>query len=456
LKKSKPKFFLLGVLTLAHLYQASLVRPVADDYTLLRVYSFNGFNAFISFFWNNFGGNITPAVIRGFFLSISLDGSNWFGFIAYSLITSVLVVSAYLVLISWLTKRKLRNLSINDILISFIASLSFEGLFTPGLSSAYLFGAASGVHLWPVCIFIIGTKLICVIEGTQLKWRAFLVLPCTLVIGFQAGNSGIAEGLVVFFVLIWLLSNQNSALFPEKISTSKGLVGACLMGVTIGLSVTFFSPGFSARNIRVGKFDDGLVALLINFRSALVNFSGELLTHPVWIVIFLIISLRSATLKKIDIPRAKFMFKVFVLYFITLIFGSTFGYSAWHQSSGLIFLIAPGMLSFLAYSHNTGRNKIPLNTYRPRIAIAFAAILLTSMTARGLIVQEIRKSSWEQNLVHNYCALNRVLNPSLQGAEIKYWPMGLGVEDVNSWAWMAKDYSAWVMTFNPKFDSKCN
>jgi hypothetical protein len=42
------------------------------------------------------------------------------------------------------------------------------------------------------------------------------------------------------------------------------------------------------------------------------------------------------------------------------------------------------------------------------------------------------------------------------GAEIKYWPIGLGIEDVNRWDWMEKDYRSWLSSLSEDTSLKCD
>jgi len=455
LKKSNPKYFLALLLSSIHLWQATLVRPVADDYSLLKIYSQEGFASFISFIWNNFGGNITPAIIRGLYLSISLDASNWYGFIAFSITTSLLVIVSYLILITWLTNRGMRQITINDLLIALLASLAFEGLFTPGLSSAYLFGAASGVHLWPICIFIISLKLIqsYSVKSSTFGFMGFLVL--SILLGFIVGNSGIAESSAIFLALLILVINLYRRRSAQSLSRFRIAISAYLIGVGLGLVTILISPGFSNRNNRLGKVSDGLFSLLESFRSSLVSFSGELITHPAWLFAILI-AVSGRLSFKVNPIRAKILIMYFFFTFVMLVLGSTFGYAAWHQSSGLIFLLAPSAFCIPILSTRiTSTLKRFSFVYRHIPLLAMTLVLLGLMT-RGIVVQENRSTAWDTNLLINYCSSISSADSSVLGAEIKYWPIGLGIEDVNRWDWMEKDYRSWLSSLSEDTSLKCD
>ena len=454
MKKTTPKYFLVVLLIFVHFWQASLVRPVADDYTLLRIYSQEGFNASISYIWNNFGGNITPAVIRAVFVTPSLDASNWYGFFAFSIATSILVIASYLILISWLTDRRVDELTISDVLIVLLASLAFEGLFTPGLSSAYLFGAAAGVHLWPICLFIIFLKTIAIASERipNYLFQTFLVI--LILFGFIVGNSGLAESSAIF---ICLLAFNVWNMVKPKIQSRLRLhiaLNTYLLGIAIGLATIFLAPGFSDRNSRLGKIDDGYMELLVSFRSSLASFSGEIITHPIWIFAFLA-TLLAKNPYKVNHFNSRWLLVFIASVFVLLILGGTFGYAAWHQSSGLIFLLTPAAFCFALIQKQKGKLSRFVSLPIKYTSLFLVFIVLIGLLFRGLVVQEIRSSAWDSNYPINLCSSIKSNQLLLLGAEIKYWPIGLGVEDVNSWDWMAVDYRKWLASIRPDRFSIC-
>ncbi len=454
MKKTTPKYFLALLLIGIHLWQASLVRPVADDYTLLRIYSQEGFVSSISYIWNNFGGNITPAVIRAAYISLSVDASNWYGFIAFSITTSLLVVASYLVLITWLTNRGIRQITINDLLISLLASLAFEGLFTPGLSSAYLFGAAAGVHLWPMCIFILTLKLIDALADKQSGFRFLGFLLVSIFLGFIVGNSGLAESSAIFLTLLIItikFQTKRTGLFPTKYRIA---INSYLLGVSLGLTTILLAPGFISRNNRLGKIDEGLITLLESFRSSLVSFFGDIFTHPIWLFGVLVVVFQKYSFR-INLVRAQILLMYFVFTFVMVVLGSTFGYAAWHQSSGLIFLLTPAAFCFSILSSRVRDRVKSISLVQKNITLAAITLILLGLMVRGILVQEDRSTAWDSNLLINYCSIIQSTESPLLGAEIKYWPIGLGIEDLNRWAWMEKDYRSWLSSLSEKTPQKC-
>jgi hypothetical protein len=348
----------------------------------------------------------------------------------------------------------MRQITLNDLLTSLLASLAFEGFFTPGLSSAYLFGAAAGVHLWPICIFLISLKLIQTSSRSESKIYFVGSLGGFILLGFLVGNFGIAESSAIFVALLALTIGMQFRSRSNSFSRFRLAINSYLLGVTIGLATIFLAPGFINRNSRLGKIDEGALSLITGFRSALVSFSGEILSHPVWLFGILVIP-SFVYLNKIDKSKARLVLIFFAINFVMLILGSTFGYAAWHQSSGLIFLLTPASFCLpIVFIHSQKflkRLRLANNPFTLTVVTLALAVLLI----RGLIVQENRSSQWDSNLVQNYCLIIESKDSPFLGAEIRYWPIGLGIEDVNRWDWMAQEYKSWLRTIEFKGSQIC-
>jgi hypothetical protein len=65
-----------------------------------------------------------------------------------------------------------------------------------------------------------------------------------------------------------------------------------------------------------------------------------------------------------------------------------------------------------------------------------------------------RSQAWDQNLIENICTLKGNPVAELPGAEMRYWPLDLGVEDVNTWKWMRDKYVGWVENVPNDIDCK--
>jgi hypothetical protein len=280
----------------------------------------------------------------------------------------------------------------------------------------------------------------------------FLVL--SILLGFIVGNSGIAESSSIFLALLALVTNLYRRRSAQSHFRFRVAISAHLAGVGLGLATIFIAPGFSNRNNRLGKIDEDFFSLLESFRSSLASFFGEILTHPIWLLAFLIVISWKSSLK-IDSSHAKSLLLFFSLTFVMLVLGGTFGYAAWHQSSGLIFLLAP--VAYCIPLLNSPLLNILKKSGLAYKKIAFFALTLSllGMLARGVIVQKERSYAWDSNLARNYCSAIQSSELPLLGAEIKYWPIGLGVEDVNRWEWMEEDYRSWLSSIYQNNSQKC-
>jgi hypothetical protein len=227
-----------------------------------------------------------------------------------------------------------------------------------------------------------------------------------------------------------------------------------LLGIAIGLVTIFLAPGFSDRNSRLGKLGDGYMELLVSFRSSLASFSGEIITHPIWIFAFLAILLAKNPYK-VNQSNSRWLLVFIASVFVLLILGGTFGYVAWHQSSGLIFLLAPAAFCFAFIQKQKGKLSRFVPSPIKYTSLFLISMVLTGLLFRGLVVQEIRSSAWDSNFSINLCSSIKSSQLLLLGAEIKYWPIGLGVEDVNTWDWMAVDYRKWLASIRPDRLSIC-
>jgi hypothetical protein len=273
-------------------------------------------------------------------------------------------------------------------------------------------------------------------------------------LGFLVGNSGLAESSAIFIALITLAVGLQLSTKSNIFSRFRLAINSHLLGVAIGLATILLAPGFVNRNSRLGKIDEGALSLITGFRSALVSFSGEVLTHPVWLFGILVIPF-FAYLSKIDKSKARLVLIFFAINFVLLILGSTFGYAAWHQSSGLILLLTPASFCIPIVFIRTQTLLKRLRLINKPYALTVVALVLAILLIRGLVVQENRSSQWDFSLIQNYCLTIESNELPLLGAEIRYWPIDLGIEDVNRWDWMAQEYKSWLRTIEFKGSQIC-
>jgi hypothetical protein len=187
-----------------------------------------------------------------------------------------------------------------------------------------------------------------------------------------------------------------------------------------------------------------------------VSFTGELITHPIWMLFLLPLPQITHFLPKIMKNRAKVLLLSFLILFGFVVFGSTFGYAAWHQSGGLLVLFTPFLLALTSLLGKRNYRGLLSHKLIFNSMLIMVAILIFGLLLRGLYFQERRAVEWDRNLVKNYCIQIKGSDEKFLGAEIRYWPLGLGIEDVNRWQWMSDDYAAWLKTLSPILPSKCS
>lgn len=432
-------------------------RPLQDDYAYLDIGSNQGFSNYLSDFWSNWGGNLTPSLIRIPFYLPSISGVHWWGFALYSFLTSLLVLFTSMILTTWLRGKSVKDFDARDITIAIFTCIGFEGIFSPGLLAAFVFGPASSTHLVPICFLIIGLWL-CTFDNQRSIIKIVLWLPI-LISGFIAGNCNFAEGgLAIGVISILLIGNQVRPELVHKLGFTK--IGNLIIfgvGTLIGFITIIASPGFKNRADSGNGLPSGFKEILIGFRSSFVSFSGDVITHPVWIfiLIFAILFFGRSLIEEIVGTRALALIIVTALCYLSLIIGTAFAYAAWHQSVGLLFLLTPSALAtahfLLPAPHIVKRYTLLL-----RISSSILAIVILILITRVTILEISRGATWDRNLVLNSCLIKKDSQSKLLGSEVRYWPLGLGVEDINRWDWMSNNYKNWLNNPNFKKEVICD
>jgi len=428
-------------------------RPVQDDYSYLDIGSNSGFANYLSDFWNNWGGNLTPSIIRIPFYLPSISGYQSWGFALYSFLTSLLVLFTSMILTTWLRGKSLDEIDSRDLIFAILTCIGFEGIFSPGLLAAFVFGPASSTHLLPVCSLVIGLGLSTFNHRETL--RKILAFPLIFILGFIAGNCNFSEGGLAVFVVALLIIGFR--IRPELV---RGLgfdnltfLNTFGSGTLIGFVMIIASPGFKNRANSGDGLPSGIGEILIGFRSSFVSFTGDAVTHPLWIflAIFAILYFKSSLKEEIIRMRALALIILTTLCYLSLIVGTTFAYAAWHQSVGLLFLLTPASTAFayllLPFAQVFERISLLLKVF-----LGILALLISILVIRVTTLEVSRGATWDKNLIVNSCLLAEGKEAKLLGAEIKYPPLGLGIEDVNRWEWMSKNYKSWLSS--PSFKKK--
>jgi len=428
-------------------------RPVQDDYGYLNIGSNSGFTSYLSNFWSQWGGNLAPSVFRVPFYMPSISGESWIGFALFSLLTATLVMFSSVLITTWLTGRSLRENNSIDLIIGALVCFGFEGLFSPGVLSAFVFGPAASTHLLPICFLVIGLWL-CTIQIKTVLTKVAISFSL-LISGFIAGNSNIAESLAAFAVCASLLLAFwfKRELFTKLAFLDFWRVAILSASVAVGMITIVISPGFTNRADSGSGLPGGLQELLIRFRSSFVSFTAEIVTHPMWmlIILFTVIYMRKNTQIHIAKERAFALILLTFLVYGFLIIGTTFAYAAWHQSGGLLFLLTPAGIAIAHFLCNSKRLSNALFVLSKPLLVSLT-LLMVALVGRVTILEVQHGLRWDKNLSTNYCLLIQDSNAPLLGSEIKYPPIGLGIEDVSTWPWMRDDYAKWVLS--PRFSKE--
>lgn len=431
-------------------------RPVQDDYAYLDIGSNSGFAKYLSDFWNSWGGNLAPSIIRIPFYLPSISGNQWWGLALYSFLTSLVVLFSSIILTTWLRGKPLVQFDSRDLILGFVTCVGFEGLFTPGVLAAFVFGSTSSTHLLPICSLIIGLWLCTLDRKTQVTNLFFF--PLLFILGFIAGNCNFAEGglAVVSSALLLICFRMKN---ETAINLGLAHIGKLLMfstGTFIGFLTIIVSPGFKKRADSGNGLPSGLEELIIGFRSSFVSFSGDVITHPVWIALSILLLLFFKQSLKEEIVRSRAMALILLtaLCYASLIIGTAFAYAAWHQSVGLLFLLTPCSLAVAYFLLPFEDVFIRLSSLF-KVSIVVLTLLILILLVRVTVLEVQRGSNWDKNLLTNGCLIGADNQAKLLGAEVRYPPIALGIEDVNRWEWMSNNYKNWLSSPNFKNSPSC-
>jgi hypothetical protein len=73
----------------------------------------------------------------------------------------------------------------------------------------------------------------------------------------------------------------------------------------------------------------------------------------------------------------------------------------------------------------------------------FVFIVCLLLLVRDLAMMGVRAEHWDRDFESNKVRItNNQFN--LVGYNVNYWPLGLGIDDVEKWAWIKSAYIEWV------------
>jgi hypothetical protein len=411
-----------------------------DDYATLSDLVREGFWGPINGVWNVLGGNISSVLPRTLALGFGFSSGLHLGLIAYSAVTLILICLSFDYLLRLFIpglKESAFRLRLPLILVS---SLGFEGLFSPGELGVLGFSAAAGVHVWPICLIIIGYWLY--------SQKSLLAAFGTTLAFLYASNSNVPEGVFALIVVIFLSYRAflSHSYKPFNKTFNKNLV--LLVTTIAGLATIFIAPGFQSRSEAAGVSLE-LKDLVTGVARSGIFFTADILSHP---FIYLMVVIGFVLARKTNLRVAKQPIKEFgvfaVLYFLLLVAGAGVAYPAWHQTFGLYIFLLPLAFSFGVLCYERKPN---LNLFG-RVLLIPVLIICLLITVRSGFTVFNRKMVWQSNFEHNICLIRSGSNQGFRGSEITYPPKNLGIEDINTWTWMADDFTSWV--FETDFSCK--
>ena len=446
LYRLSPKNLVLVILWLASVIlicaQILNTRPLQDDYFLLGYLSENSWLDFITAVWNGQGGNLWIYGAQAILLSNSLFTTNFMVIALWTVVTLSLTSFCVFQILTWVLGADLNSLkAMKFFTVISISYLGFEGLFTPGLISAYSYHQAAFSHLWPIALLCIA--LLMIFKGSKNIFMA-------IILGLLVGNSNIAEAWTAFVALFILFFSERKT--SRFVLNGFKFFYTFSAGVFLGIVLILMSPGFWNRAQNSVGLPTTIEEFSQRFFKSFGSFLADLITHPMLWLVFLIgilfqIDQKYGPEKKLLVYKVKMLITLGIILFTSLVFGGTFGYVSWHQSSGLYQIFIP-LFFIVGFYYKTLLNFEIFPRMAPYIA-PFIIFSIVAISLRAGIAFSDRANNWDIAYKINYCVIKKDPAAKLIGAEMLYPGFNLGIEDVASWEWMANGYSNWLS--NPKF-----
>ena len=442
------KISLWIVATLSLLSQISNTRFLQDDYIVLGFLSKNTWSDWLIAVWQGQGGNLWPYGVHALLLTSSVQTVNTSLVAIWTVFVVAVVTFCNLIIFKWVLGDDINMLGKLKIMTIFsISYLGFEGLFTPGLISAFSYHLASFSHLWPITLLIFALYQMSI--GNRNLFLAF-------VLGMFIGNSNIAESFaaIICFGIMFILRKKDFSVTKEFYAKSKRFYYAVFSGLILGFTIIIIAPGFWNRAENSVGLPSSASEFVRRFFRSFSSFSADLLTHPMFWLSFLVGILLSKPVKTLNekailINRIKLLLSMGLILFGSLTIGSTFAYVSWHQSSGLYQIFIP--FSFLLGFYSKSFFNLDLSESMTRIILFTVTTSLLLLSLRAGLAFEKRGIDWDNAFKINVCKIKKDPKSKLIGAEMLYPGFNLGIEDVSSWEWMRSGYSQWVS--GPKFKS---
>ena len=411
---------------------AYCMRPIQDDYFNLQSVQQLGVFGYLQDAWLSHGGNMIQFLIHCIVILPTTQSFVFWNLGLFFLLTQLLCFWSIRIVLNWLLPNSSKSLLF---WIPILSLAGFEGLFVPGFLGTFGFSLATLAHLWPVMALIIGLLALRLFPGSWLV--AFLL-------GLVAGNSNLGESAFAIGALFFLLFAKVTATnsfnnFGIKINRN---FYSLFVGTFIGTMGIVVAPGFWNRASDQVGLPTSLSDFFFRFANSFASFTADALTHPmIWVFFFLGVVNASRIIPELS-TTFTLRFRIIAigsgLIWMALVLGSTFAYPSWHQSMGMYILLFPTSFAAGLSVNNQHVKKVAAG-----LLVLFSLVMLLAFVRIGVLGVS-RSQAWDQNLIENICTLKVNSAAELQGAEIRYPPFDLGVEDVNTWKWMRDKYVGWV------------
>lgn len=414
---------------------AFFLRPIQDDYLALSVINKSSLYQYLNSIWNNQGGNLFPYLANGLVIFPLLSKICFVGNFIFYFVTIGLVCTSSLLLYKMVTGEELWRLGpINSVLYLALSCISFEGLFVPSYVGAFSFGTASLAHLWPILLMTISVYGL--FNWSRKIWIA-------LILGFAIGNANAGESFSALIISLFLVGlTQRHKTHNRGISYSLALFSSILMGFL----VMVISPGFSNRATQSVGLPNSAQDFVFRFIKSLASFSVDTLTHPaIYLSFFVGMQMSNLIISEKNLTHfqnaLKSLFAAMLLLFLALVFGGTFAYVSWHQAFGLQFLTMPvAFFSGVLVHQIKGEMLIDFSPIL-FLVLSFSVCLMLIRTNFTTIERSL---NWDKSLSNNLCIIESGSKQALSGAELRYPPFQLGIEDVQTWDWIETGYRGWI------------
>jgi hypothetical protein len=403
-----------------------------DDYVSLRDVTSDGLLNSIRNMWESWGGNISTIAISNFFINFYTSGFIFYGIALHSIIVVLLLLSTFRIFKIYLeeiTSTEISFRSSSWLILSFIC---FGSLHTPGYLSILNFTLAVTAHLLPTLIFVHAIYFA--------RSKRIFILFLLFILGFVIGNLNISESIFCLVVsLVIQIFTKNSLVNALGINKKNSL--ALIFGQLIGLLAIVLAPGFRVRSeivLEPYTFQD----LLFNFSQALLYNVGDILLHPGWLLALLV----GCVFEKNVMPHSlllkylKICSFVLVISVLTVSAGDAFAYPSWYHTMSFYVFVFPVFFTLgVILQERLGaapREKL-------FIVKKFVFIVCLLLLVRDLAMMGVRAEHWDRDFESNKVRItNNQFN--LVGYNVNYWPLGLGIDDVEKWAWIKSAYIEWV------------